>query len=213
MKPAQPLNLVFDLGGVLLDWRPADLLQMTFPDAVHCLQDAAELAPKVFAHPDWLAFDQGVLSAAELAHRTADRLALDAFALAGLIDSIGSRLQPLTHTLQLLERLCHRRAAGQVLGLYYLSNMPVPYARLLETRFDFFSWLDGGLFSGDVQLIKPDPAIYQMLQGRYALNPANTLFVDDLKTNVLAAQALGWQGHHFESPLQLEWQLVALGLL
>jgi len=212
MNRPSPLNLVFDLGGVVLDWRPADLLQATFPDQASSHQHAAALAQQVFGHADWLAFDQGVLGAAELTRRTAARLALDASALATLIDSIGDLLQPMAGALELLDRLRQRRDGHSPLRLYYLSNMPQPYARVLESRFEFFSWFDGGLFSSDVQLIKPDPAIYQLLARRYAFNPGQTLFVDDLQANVRAAQALGWRGHHFVSPQQLRVQLADLAL-
>ena len=58
--------------------------------------------------------------------------------------------------------------------------MPAPYARTLERLHDFLGDFDGGIFSGDVLLIKPEPAIYQLLQTRYALEPAKTVFIDDL---------------------------------
>lgn len=213
MKRPGPLNLVFDVGGVLLDWRPADLLRATFPQALSSPEEAAQMAQQVFGHADWLAFDGGVLSADELTQRITRRLALDATALAAMIDSIGYRLQPIPETLHLLAQLGHQRDGHSPLRLYYLSNMPKPYARLLERRFDFFNGFDGGLFSSDVQLTKPDTAIYRLLQSRYDLNPADTLFIDDLQGNVLAAQALGWQGHHFVSPQHLRLQLMALNLL
>jgi putative hydrolase of the HAD superfamily len=90
--------------------------------------------------------------------------------------------------------------------------MPESYARVLEERHDFLQWFDGGIFSGDVKCIKPDPLIYQLLQNRYALEPANTLFIDDLKSNVNVARALGWQGIHFESAQQLQAELALSGL-
>ena len=54
-------------------------------------------------------------------------------------------------------------------------------------------WFDGGLFSGDVKMGKPDPAIFNLLAARYALNPADTMFIDDMQVNVEAAAAIGWQ--------------------
>ncbi|HRA63620.1 MAG TPA: HAD-IA family hydrolase, partial [Burkholderiaceae bacterium] len=94
-----------------------------------------------------------------------------------------------------------RTRAGDV-RLYFLSNMPAPFARTLERRHDFLSWFDGGIFSADVRLIKPDPAIYALLETRYLLDPARTVFIDDLAANVSAAQARGWRGVHFQSAAQ-----------
>jgi putative hydrolase of the HAD superfamily len=88
--------------------------------------------------------------------------------------------------------------------------MPQPYARILERNNAFLKWFDGGIFSGDVKLIKPEHAIYQMLQTRYQLEPAQTVFIDDLLANVKAARALGWHGIHFESAQQLQTELDAI---
>jgi putative hydrolase of the HAD superfamily len=90
--------------------------------------------------------------------------------------------------------------------------MPVPYARALERRHDFLSVFDGGIFSGDVLHIKPEPAIYEMLQTRYRLDPGSTVFIDDLPGNVQAARRLGWHGIHFESAQQLATDLRHLGI-
>jgi putative hydrolase of the HAD superfamily len=68
------------------------------------------------------------------------------------------------------------------------------------------------VFSGDVLLIKPEPAIYQLLQTRYALDPAQTIFIDDLLGNIEAARAQGWHGIHFKNAAQVTSDLQALGL-
>jgi putative hydrolase of the HAD superfamily len=58
-----------------------------------------------------------------------------------------------------------------------------------------------------VQHIKPEASIYQLLQSRYQLAPAQTLFIDDMPVNVQAARACGWTGIHFESAAQLATEL------
>jgi putative hydrolase of the HAD superfamily len=116
-------------------------------------------------------------------------------------------------TVNILERLHCLRGQQPALRLYYLSNMPVPYARELERRHAFLRWFDGGIFSGDAKATKPDPAIYRLLQSRYALDPAQTVFIDDLKSNVRVANDLGWQGIHFESASQLQTRLQALAIM
>lgn len=205
------MNIVFDFGAVLFTWRPAELLAQRFPESAATPQQAADLAHAVFGHADWHNFDRGSLPMDVVVARTAQRLGLDHGTLAALVEGIGELLLPIEASLALLAQLqALRTQADATLRLYYLSNMPVPYARTLERLHPFLQWFDGGIFSGDVLHIKPEPAIYQLLQTRYALEPAHTVFIDDLKSNVLAAQALGWHGIHFESAQQVRASLLAI---
>ena len=208
------MNVVFDLGAVLLTWQPAQLLQQTFATQASSEAAARQLAHQVFSHPDWHAFDQGLMEADAVIERTASRLDLPLPAVHQLVHGIADRLTPIAGTLAILDGLRARRQAGDagVSGLYYLSNMPLIYARYLQGHYEFLHWFDGGLFSADVRLIKPDPAFYHRLAAQYGLEPEQTVFIDDLKANVSAAQSLGWQGIHFESPPQLQQQLALLGL-
>jgi putative hydrolase of the HAD superfamily len=207
------MNFVFDFGAVLFTWKPVDLMAQTFPQRAGTPQAAAALAQAMFAHADWNGFDQGVLDMDVLITRTAKRLDLDGDVLHELVAHIGERLQPIPETVALLERLHTLRAQHPAqypaLRLYYLSNMPRPYARALERRHAFLQWFDGGIFSSDVLHIKPDPTIYQLLQSRHALQPADTLFIDDLQANVLAAQGQGWHAVQFESADQLQTHVSA----
>jgi putative hydrolase of the HAD superfamily len=198
------MNFVFDFGAVLFTWKPADLLAQTFPHRTQTAEAAAQLAHAMFSHADWNSFDQGTLAMDLLIERSSERLGLDARVLRELVAHIGERLQPIPETVALLERLHGLRSQEPNLRLYYLSNMPEPYARALERRHAFLQWFDGGIFSGDVLHIKPNPTIYQLLQSRYALEPAKTLFIDDLLANVLAAQAQGWHAIQFASAEQLQ---------
>lgn len=207
------MNIVFDFGVVLFTWQPVKLLMQAFPHRADTPLAAGQLAHEVFGHADWHNFDRGVLEIDEVVTRTSQRLALPVHVLGKLVRGIGDHLTPVQETVALLSQLRRRRLAGDgISGLYYLSNMPVVYARVLEERHDFLRWFDGGIFSGDVKHVKPDLAIYQLLQSRYALQPAQTLFIDDLKKNVDMARTLGWQGIHFESPQQLASELAELGL-
>lgn len=211
------MNVVFDFGAVLFTWRPTQLVSMYFPDRTQTAAQAGHLAHQIFGHADWQAFDRGALEMREVVDRTSTRLELDLVALAALVEGIGDRLVPMPESVDVLTHLHGLRVRSLVEGreplkLYYLSNMPVPYARTLERRHELLAWFDGGIFSGDVLLVKPEPAIYQLLQSRYALAPQRTVFIDDLLGNVEAAQALGWRGILFESAQKLTKTLKELGL-
>nr|WP_315493724.1 HAD family phosphatase [uncultured Rhodoferax sp.] len=211
------MNVVFDFGAVLFTWRPIDLVTECFPDRAPTPALAGHLAHEVFGHPDWQAFDRGTTTMEEVIERTVVRLGLDRQALTQLVGEIGARLVPMPDSIALLTRLHALRAqqqanGGEPLNLYFLSNMPVPYARTLERLHAFLKDFDGGIFSGDVLLIKPEPAIYQLLQTRYALEPAKTVFIDDLLANIEAAQRQGWHGIHFKNAPQVTQALQAAGL-
>lgn len=203
-------NVVFDFGAVLFTWQPGVLIKSHFPEHTATPEKAAELARAVFGHADWHNFDRGVLSAETVGKRTATRLGLHEPALLALIEGIAEHLQPMQDSLTLLAELRDLRQQQPTLRLYFLSNMPTPYARVLEKKHACVGWFDGGVFSGDVQYIKPEPEIYELLENRYALAPDHTLFIDDLAANVASAQARGWRGIRFESAGQLRSELLPM---
>jgi putative hydrolase of the HAD superfamily len=119
------MKLVFDFGGVLFDWRPTELLKAVLP--ARAVDDAAarHWVEQVFQGygGDWGAFDRGELSADEVAARIVERTGLADAEMRTIVESIPGLLTPIAPTVALLDRL---RASG--LPLYFLSNMPAPYA-------------------------------------------------------------------------------------
>lgn len=204
------MNLVFDFGAVLIDWQPARLVAQYFPEMTATSQTAEPLARAIFSHADWHAFDRGALTQEEVTERTAQRLSLPHPRMQALVSGIGERLLPIQETVVVLADLVYRRQQRADVNLYFLSNMPLPYARVLEQKHAFLGWFDGGIFSGDVQSVKPEPMIFHLLQTRFALEPGETLLIDDLQANVNAARALGWQGLQFTSAQQLRSDLDTL---
>ena len=203
------MNLVFDFGAVLFRWQPELLMQAHFAERATNAPAARALARSLFHHPDWQDFDRGAITEQDLVTRTSERLNLQPAAVSALLQGIEAHLTPVQPTIALLERLCQRRRDQADVRLFYLSNMPVRFARVLERRHDLANWFEGGVFSGDVHLAKPEPGIYQLLQRRYALEAAQTVFIDDLQANVDAAVAQGWRGLRFESASQLEGDLAS----
>lgn len=198
------MNVVFDFGAVLFTWRPAEIVAQAFPARAATPTDAQHLARAMFSHDDWHDYDRGLLEMEAVAERLASRLDLDRDAVHTLVQNIGECLRPIDETVAVLQSLQARRDADDgVTGLYFLSNMPRPCARELEQKHAFLRHFDGGIFSGDVFLSKPNPAIYQLLQNRYQLPAESIVFIDDMHANVQAAQDLGWQGVHLTEPQTL----------
>ena len=202
------MNVVFDFGAVLFTWRPIEIVASAFPERAATPAEAKHLAHAMFSHEDWHDYDRGLLEMDAVVDRLSSRLELDHLAVQTLVQHIGECLVPMAETIAVLQSLAAKRhMQSGVRGLYFLSNMPRPYARELEQKHAFLQSFDGGIFSGDVRLSKPQPDIYQLLQSRYQLEPERTVFIDDLQGNVDAAKAVGWKGIQFNSAAQLTDEL------
>ena len=204
------MNLVFDLGGVLLHWQPHEIVAAVLPDLAPTRAAADRLVRNIFQGygGDWGEFDRGTLAAAPLAQRIARRAGIGVAQARAAIEAVPAALVPMAATVGLLERL-HRHGCA----LFFLSNMPEPYARHLEATHDFLGLFRRGLFSADVRMIKPEPAIFAYAAECFGVEPAQTLFIDDLQPNIEAALAAGWQVLHFHNAQQCEGELMARGLL
>ena len=207
----QAINFVFDFGGVVFNWQPLLLLQQTLPHLAADDATARQLASRLFQDfapgSDWAEFDLGRVDPAELARRIARRTGLKEGDVLAVVHAIPPHLEPQADTVALMRRL---KDAGH--RLFYLSNMPAPYADHLERSHDFFAWFDDGVFSARVQMMKPQPAIFHEAARRFGIAPADLLFIDDVAHNIDAARALGWQGVHFQGAAACEAALPAKAL-
>lgn len=208
------MNLVFDFGGVVFHWQPHEIVCGVLPELAPTRAAADRLVADIFQgfDGDWSEFDRGVLAPAELADRIAGRTALSAAQARSVIDAVPAALTPIEATVDLLERL-HPKQQARGRALYFLSNMPEPYAQHLELAHGFLSLFERGVFSARVRLIKPEPAIFEHAASFLGIEPVQSLLIDDLPRNVAAARAAGWQALLFESPAQCERDLRARGLL
>lgn len=204
--------VVFDFGGVVFRWQPLVLLQQVLPAHAGDEESARGLAERIFqgfrVGSDWAGFDRGSLDADALAARIAVRTGLAAAEVRAVIDAIPPHLEPEPGTVALLRAL---RDARQ--PLYYLSNMPAPYADHLERRHDFLAWFEAGLFSARIGLMKPEPAIFRRAELDFGIDPARSLFIDDHAGNIEAARAAGWCALHFTGPADCEAALREQGWL
>lgn len=192
-------NVVFDLGGVLIRWRPKELIDAFYADA--SLRDA--LRREAFQHPDWIELDRGTIDEAAAGERFAQRLGRPPAEMADLFARVRESLTPMPATVEVLKRVRGREG----LSLYVLSNIAEAIFRDLEARYDFFGLFDGIVISGEIKLVKPEPAIFEHLAQRFAIAPAETVFIDDLPANIAAARELGFTTILFEDAVQCEREL------
>lgn len=204
-------DVVFDLGGVVFRWEPLVLLQQLFPQRMPDEASARHWAGQIFQtfspEADWALFDLGRIEPDALAQRIARRTGMSEQELQCLIDGIPPHLVPLPEMVELIHDL---KAAGH--RLYFLSNMPAPYADHLQAVNPFFAQFEQGIFSAHVQQIKPLPDIFATAKKRWPLRDA-PVFIDDVQHNIDAAQRHGWAAIRFETPEQVRGALVGQGYL
>jgi putative hydrolase of the HAD superfamily len=120
----------------------------------------------------------------------------------GLFGEVRSSLRPKRDTVALIERLAQRQVP-----LYCLSNMPASTFSHLKESHAFWPLFRGIVISGEIQMMKPEPEIFEYLLRRYELTPGDTVFIDDHLPNVQAAQALGMHTVWFRDAAQCEKEL------
>jgi len=195
--------VVFDIGNVLIEWAPEQFFdrvvgvdqRKAFFDAVPMLdmnervdlgenfQDA--IADMIAQYPDWI--DEITL--------WRDRW-------------IEMASPAIDHSVRLLRSL--RRAGHPV---FALSNFGVQTLEMAQLEYPFLEEFEKRFISGELGLIKPDPAIYQHIETECSLPSSALLFVDDRVENIDAAAARGWKTHLFDGPEPFAARLVAEGLL
>ena len=191
-------NIVFDFGGVLIDWNPRYLYDGYFGDEARSRWFIDNICTGVWnAQMDGgKPFAEGVAELTTAYPEWAD--AIGAYR-SRWMEMVGGEVEG---TADVVRRL---KAAGY--GVYGLTNWSGETFPAVRDRYGVFSLLDGIVVSGDERLLKPDPRIYRCLLDRYSLSPAESLFTDDNEANVAGARAVGMQGLRFESAVQLERDL------
>lgn len=204
------MKIVFDFGGVLFSWHPVAMLQREIPHVAHNAAEAVHWVAQIFQGytGDWGDFDRGAVQIPELVQRIAKRTGLAAADVQTVVDRVTDELQPIPDSVALLREL---HGAGH--ELYFLSNMPAPYADHLQVSNDFMDCFTDGVFSGRVGHNKPERAVFELAAQRFQAAPQDLLFLDDHLPNVQAAQALGWHALQFTSAAQARALLKERALL
>ncbi|MCB0521099.1 MAG: HAD family phosphatase [Lewinellaceae bacterium] len=199
-------TIIFDLGGVLIDWNPMYVFNEIFAgnearkdyffqnicthdwneqqDAGRSLQDATdELLAK---HPEWETEIRAYYGRWE--------------------EMLGG---PIHGTVDILKKI----KTADTHRLYALTNWSAETFPVALELYDFLQWFEGIVVSGVERTRKPFPEFYQILLDRYGVAPKRSVFIDDNYRNVEAAEKLGIQGIHFQSAGQLEKALAEKGIL
>jgi 2-haloacid dehalogenase len=193
-------DIIFDLGGVLIDWNPNYVFDKVFEgreeekkfffdnictpdwneeqDAGRSLEEATQLL--VNRHPEWKEQIEAYYGRWE--------------------EMLGG---PIPGTVEIFRQL---KDSGRY-KLYALTNWSAELFPIALERYEFLHWFDGRVVSGEEKMRKPFPEFYQLTLDRFGLRAEQTLFIDDNKRNIEGAAEVGLQCIHFIAPEQLEQEL------
>lgn len=196
-------TLVFDLGGVLIDWNPRYVYRELFED-----EEEMEWFLANICSPEWNAMQDAGRSFEEA---TAELLAKHPEHEAMIRAYYGRWEDMLAGAIpETVDVLREVRDSGY--QLYALTNWAAESFPVARERFDFLNWFEEIIVSGEICMIKPDPEIFQYLTETLDLHPPASVFIDDVQANVDAARAAGYRGIRFQSPEQLRADLDAAGV-
>ena len=182
-------NIVFDMGNVLIDYQPMKYTRRFFPDP----SEAAQVCTELFGGPEWPLLDQGIIEPQAALRQICERLP----------DSLRARTEELfCHWFDQLTIIPETNPLGKQMKnngyrLYILSNAASSFYQYCSC-IPIFPLLDGCIVSADEKLVKPDPAIFQLLCERYHLIPEECFFIDDRLENIEAASNLGMAVHQYQ---------------
>jgi 2-haloacid dehalogenase len=200
---SKPSTVVFDLGGVLIDWNPDYVYKDYFPreaerhwfyqhictpdwneeqDAGRSLKEGTELLVQKFPE-----------------HEKLIRTYYDRWQ-----DMLGG---PIAGTVEILRHL--KEATDS--RLYALTNWSAETFPVALKKYDFLHWFHGRVVSGEEKTRKPSVDIYQRLIDRYQIDPASAVYVDDNQRNLAPAKTLGFDTIHFQDPEQFRKDLQSRG--
>jgi 2-haloacid dehalogenase len=200
-------TVIFDLGGVLIDWNPRYLYRKLFVDDEPRMERfLTEVTTAAWNHSldAGKPFAEGV--AELIAKHPVERERIEAYH-SRWIETISG---PILGTVEILEDLAERKVP-----LYAITNWAAETFDIVR-RDPAYAFLD--LFreiyvSGSLRMAKPEPAIFHHALGRIGGEASDCLFIDDVEKNIRAAAALGITVHHFTSPEGLAADLQQRGLL
>jgi len=198
-------NIIFDLGGVLVDWNPKYVYRTIFKT-----EEEVDWFLQNITTMEWNVEQDGgrsIAAANELLISQYPEHKENILAYYGRwTEMLGG---PIQETVDILKQLVDSKKY-RMLALTNWSAETFPVA--IE-RYEFLSWFEGIVVSGIEKCKKPEPEIYKILIDRYQVNPTECIFIDDNKDNITMAEELGIRGIHFISPQLLHEKLIKMEIL
>jgi len=196
-------TIIFDLGGVLIDWNPRYLYSQMFPD-----QDEMDFFLKAVCSPEWNAqmdadksFSDGISELIPRHPEYADQIQAYFSRWEEMVGGIFS------DTVQILSEL---KDTGFPLAA--LSNWSSETFPIVNARYEFLDWFDPLIVSGQVGLVKPDPQIFNLLLCSVDRDPGDCIYIDDMEENCRTASEIGFSEILYTSSNHLRRELISQGI-
>lgn len=197
-------DIVFDFGGVLIDWNPRHLYKKVFAS-----EEEMEWFLTQVCSPAWNGEQDAGRPFAEGVKLLLEKYPKYAAQIEDFYRRWPEMLSgPVKGTADVLKEL-----KDKGYRVYGLTNWSAETFPLAWERFEFLHWLDGIVVSGEEKCIKPDARLYQTLLSRFNLSAQNCVFIDDNPHNTAAARALGFETVDFADAVQLRKELVSRQIL
>ena len=198
-------SVIFDLGGVLIDWNPDYVYRTIFNDETKMREFYNEICTS-----EWNEEQDAGRGLKEATEELVARFPHEENNIRAYYDRWEEMLKgPIDGTVNILEKI---KKKGEH-KLYALTNWSGETFPVALRRFEFLQWFDGRLVSGEERMRKPFTEIYELLLNRFNINSASALYIDDNERNLSAPRELGIHTILFKSPSQLEEELTKLNVL
>ncbi len=202
----QQINtVIFDLGGVLIDWNPRYLYRKIFKTE----EEIDWFFQNVCTH-DWNEKQDAGRSFEEATEELVVKFPDHEEAIRAWYgrwqETIGG---PIHETVEILRQI----KTENRFKLYALTNWSAQTFPWALSNFEFLHWFEGIVVSGEEKTRKPFPEFYNILLDRYKVDPSKSIFIDDVPRNLHGAEAVGINGIHFQSPTQLREELKRISVL
>jgi len=198
-------NIVFDLGGVLVDWNPDYVYRQIFNND----EKKMRWFYQNICTPDWNEEQDAGRTLAEGTELLVKKFPEHAENIRSYYGRWEEMLGgPIEGTVEILRKLKQNNG----LSLYALTNWSHETFPIALKRYEFLHWFDGRLVSGEERTRKPFKKIYELLIKRFDLDPTISIYTDDNPRNLLPAADLGFHTIHFQSPPQFGEELRKAGI-
>lgn len=196
-------NIIFDIGNVLLDFQPETYLKQYFEPSV-----MGDLMMIIFSSDEWIELDMGTMMIQDAIQSLTLKHPHYHDEITFVMENWTHMMTPLHKNVEIVKELKEKGYA-----LYLLSNFHKEAIQTMFQRYDFFKLFDGGIISANEKLVKPDKRIYELLLHRYHLQPEESIFIDDMLSNINMAKELKIHGIHLPYQADLRQELKKRNIL
>lgn len=195
-------NIIFDLGNVLLNWKPEEYLKLKNIEA----GKISEVYKEIFQSKEWDMLDRGMIDEEEAKDIIINR-SKNGHLIKLAFENWYELFTPIEDSIDIMKSI--KRANYKV---YFLSVFHLLAFENVTKRYNFFELFDGGVASFEVKQVKPEEGIYKRLVEKYTIKPEESIFIDDSQANVEAAKKLNFNVILFKSSKDLRKKLRAYNI-